>query len=110
MWWRWFRWVLVGLFVVSWIPSAANTRLAWVWMGTWAVIVLIFGVVELAAPRTFLNWRRTYLAAAPQWEQRLAYSAGRMVPPRVATIRVIGATLAALGAAMLVVAARVWRG
>lgn len=40
MWWRWSQWVLVGLFVASWIPSAVNTRLAWLWMGTlvWAEI------------------------------------------------------------------------
>ena len=108
MWWRWFRWVLVGLFAASWVPSLFNVHLAWLWMGTGGVLLLMFGLFELLAPSAFLEWRRTYLSQAPQWEQRLASSFERSVPPRPAIIRVIGATLAVFGAVMLVSATMVF--
>src|SRR5438105_3580814 len=69
VWWRWLPWLILGTLVATWIPSAFDSRLAWIWMATVGTFILASGVLLVAVPTRVLRWRRTYINHRPNWER-----------------------------------------
>lgn len=101
--WSWIRWVALGLFVIFWVPSAFNLRLAWIWMGYAGLLVTTLGLVMAIAPSRTLAFRHSYLERAPEWEKRLAAHSQRREPSE-RVIRLIGVPLLFLGLTQLTLA------
>jgi hypothetical protein len=110
-WWHWSRWVLVGVFGVSWAIGLFVAEFRSIGIGIFGLVATAFGLAELFAPAWVIEQRRTYLAQAASWERRIGEgidSSFGVGNPSTLTIRIIGMIVTALGIGIVVLGLVLW--